>query len=133
MYRNAVYNSRNQTVHLFTWDSSGNRVSTTASLSPYLYIEDPRGEKTTIYGTKAKKRIFRTTYDKNKFIADSGIRRIYENFPAVQQYLLDVFWTENEKPEFSQYPLKTMFIDIETDTLNYKGNHKIKIRKKQKD
>jgi DNA polymerase elongation subunit (family B) len=114
MYRNAVYNSRNQSIHLFTWDNSGNRVSTTASLSPYLYVEDPRGEKTTIYGTKAKKRIFRTTYDKNKFISDSGIKRIYENFPAVQQYLLDVFWTENEKPEFSQHPLKIMFLDIET-------------------
>jgi DNA polymerase elongation subunit (family B) len=114
MYRNAVYNSRNQELTLFTWDTDGNRTRATVSISPYLYIEDIRGEKNTIYGTKAKKRIFRNSYERNKFVNESGIKRLYENFPAVQQYLLDTFWTENEKPEFTQHPLKVMFIDIET-------------------
>jgi len=114
MYRNAVYNSRNQSMHLFTWSNTGERVTTTVSVSPYLYVEDIRGEKNTIYNTKATKRVFRNSYERNKFVNESGIRRIYENLPVTQQYLLDVFWTENETPEFSQYPLKIMFIDIET-------------------
>lgn len=114
MYRNAVYNGRNQSVELFTWDETGKRVKYSVSCAPYLYVEDPRGDRTTIYGTKAKKRVFPSAYERNKFINDSGIRRIYENLPASQQYLIDTFWTENEKPEFSQHPLKVTFIDIET-------------------
>lgn len=114
MYRNAVYNGRDQSVNLFTWDTAGKRIMTTVSVNPYLYVEDPRGDKTTIYGTKAKKRIFPTAYERNKFVADSNIKRIYENLPASQQYLIDTFWTENEKPEFTQFPLKVTFIDIET-------------------
>lgn len=114
MYRNAVYNGRNQTVHLFTWDSSGKRISYDASFNPYLYVEDPRGDKTSIFNTKVKKKVFRTAYERNKFIVESGIKRIYENFPASQQFLLDSFWKENESEQFSQHPLKITFLDIET-------------------
>ena len=114
MYRNAVYSGRDQSVNLFTWDTDGRRVMHNVSFNPYLYIEDQSGDKTTIYGTKAKKRIFNTAFDRNKFISDSGIKRIYENLPASQQYLIDTFWTKNETAEFSQFPLKVTFIDIET-------------------
>jgi DNA polymerase elongation subunit (family B) len=114
MYRNAVYNGREQSLSLFTWDENGKRVVNTVSVNPYLYVEDARGDKTTIYGTKAKKRVFNSAYDRNQFVNTSGIKRIFENLPASQQYLIDVFWTENEKPEFSQHPLKVTFIDIET-------------------
>lgn len=113
-YRNCVYNSRNQSVKLFTWDESGKRIQCDVSVSPYLYIEDNSGDKTTIFGTKAKKKIFNNVYERNKFIQDSGIKRVYENIPAVQQYLIDTFWTENEKPEFTRNQLKVTFIDIET-------------------
>ena len=113
-YRNCVYSSRTQSVRLFTWDTEGKRVHYDVSVSPYLYIEDSNGDKTTIFGTKAKKRIFNNGYERNKFIQDSGIKRVYENLPPVQQYLLDTFWTENEKPEFTKNDLKVTFIDIET-------------------
>lgn len=114
MYRNAVYNGRDQSINLFTWDTEGKRIMNSVSFNPYLYVEDARGDKTTLYGTKAKKRIFSTSYERNKFVRESGVKRIYENIPASQQYLLDTFWTENEKPEFTQQPLKVTFIDIET-------------------
>jgi DNA polymerase elongation subunit (family B) len=114
MYRNAIYNGRNQSIRLFTWDENGKRVSYDVSFNPYLYLEDPRGDKTSIFNTKVKKRVFNTAYDRNKFIGDSGVKRVFENLPASQQYLIDCFWRENETPEFSQHPLKTMFIDIET-------------------
>lgn len=113
-YRNCVYNSRTQSVRLFTWDAEGKRIQCDASVSPYLYIEDPAGDKTTIFGTKAKKKIFNNGYERNKFLQDSGIKRVYENLPVVQQYLLDTFWMDNEKPEFAKNDLKVTFIDIET-------------------
>lgn len=113
-YRNCVYSSKNQSVRLFTWDEDGKRIQCDVSVSPYLYIEDNAGDKTTIFGTKAKKKIFNNAYERNKFIQDSGIKRVYENLPVIQQYLIDTFWTENEKPEFTKNKLKVTFIDIET-------------------
>lgn len=113
-YRNVVYNSREGTCTIFTWDQDGNRVSHTTTFEPYLYVEDPRGSETSIYGTKVLKRSFNNSYTRNKFIQDSGIKRVFENVPAPQQFLLDMFWKENEKPEFTKHKLKTCFIDIET-------------------
>lgn len=113
-YRNIVYNSREGICSLFTWDEDGNRVVHTSTFEPYLYVEDPRGDKTSIYSTKVVKRTFNNVFNRNKFIQDSGVRRVFENLPATQQFLLDMFWQENEKPEFTTHPLKVCFFDIET-------------------
>ena len=113
-YRNIVYNSRDGAVSLFGWDESGNRVVRTASFEPYLYVEDPRGDKTSIFGTKVQKRKFNTAYNRSRFVSDSGIKRVFENAPPTQQFLLDAFWQENEKPEFNTHPIKFCFLDIET-------------------
>ena len=113
-YRNIVYNSRDGAVSLFGWDESGNRVVHTASFEPYLYVEDPRGDKTSIFGTKVHKRTFNTAYNRSRFVSDSGIKRVFENAPPTQQFLLDAFWQENEKPEFNTNPIKFCFLDIET-------------------
>ena len=132
-YRNAVYNSREQSIKLFTWDDEGNRITRDVTYHPYLYLETPSGDKTSIYGTKVKKRVFNTQYDRTKYIADSKNRRLFENIPTVQQFLLESFWRENETPEFSKNPLKVVFFDIEThDPLSYDINHKVKIRRKPK-
>jgi len=114
MYRNAVYNGSNQTVTLFTWDENGDRVVREATCEPYLYVEDPRGDKTSIYDTKIRKRSFRNSYERNKFVNDTGIKRVYENLQAVQQFLVDAFWEDNEKEDFTKFDVKTTFIDIET-------------------
>ena len=87
-YRNCVYKSREQAVVLFGWDEEGNRAKFEVSVSPYLYVEDQGGDKKTIYGTKAKKKSFNNSFERNKFVRDSGIKRLYENIPVVQQYLL---------------------------------------------
>ena len=113
-YRNVVYNSREGICSLFTWDSDGNRVVHTTSFEPYLYVEDPRGDKTSIYGTKVVKRSFENVFNRNRFLQDSGVKRVFENLPAAQQFLLDTYWQENETPEFSTQPLKVCFFDIET-------------------
>ena len=117
-FRNCVYNSRTQSIRLFTWDVEGKRVSYDLSVSPYLYIEDNAGDKKTIYGTRAKKKTFTNSYNRNKFISDSGITRVYENLPVVQQYLIDTFWRDNESEAFTSKPLKVTFLDIETYSPN---------------
>lgn len=113
-YRNAVYNSRDQSIKLFTWDDEGRRITRDVTFNPFLYLESPDGDKTSIYGTKVKKRSFNTQYDRTKYIADSGNKRLFENIPTVQQYLLETFWRENESSEFTQHPLRMVFLDIET-------------------
>jgi len=106
MYRNVVYNGREGTVTLFGWDKDGNRTRGESSFEPYLYTEDPRGDKTSIFGTKVKKRTFNTGYDRYKFINNSGVKRLFENAPPIQQFLLDMYWKDNEKPEFTSHPIK---------------------------
>ena len=114
MYRNVVYNGREGTVTLFGWSETGDRTRRECSFEPYLYTEDPRGDKTSIFGTKVKKRSFNTGYNRYKFLQDSGVKRVFENSPPAQQFLLDMYWEENEKPEFNSNPIKYCFIDIET-------------------
>ena len=113
-YRNVVYNGRNRCVHLFTWDEDGNRVVNTCSFEPYLYLENTTGDKTSIYGTTLQKRKFRDNYSKSLFLRQSGIKRVFENIPPAQQFLIDSYWQENEKPEFNSNPLKICLLDIET-------------------
>lgn len=114
MYRNCVYSSKDQKVTLFTWDSEGKRVTYESSFQPYLYIEDPKGDKTSIFNTKVKKRVFRSSFERSKFLSEAGIKRVYENIPPAQQYLIDMFSDVNENEDFISNPLKVMFVDIET-------------------
>ena len=113
-YRNAIYNGREGIINLFTWDEDGNRIMTTTSHDPYLYVESPAGDKVSIFGTKVKKKVFQNNYLKTRFLKDSGVKRVFENTPAVQQFLLDMYWQDNEKDDFSKHPLKYCFLDIET-------------------
>lgn len=113
-YRNVIYNNREGVVNLFTWDENGKRTMLTTTFEPYLYTEDARGDKTSIYGTKLKKKKFNNSYNRSKFLRDSGIKRVFENMPANQQFLIDTYWQENEKPEFNSHPVKFCFLDIET-------------------
>ena len=113
-YRNVVYNGRDRCVNLFTWDTDGKRVMHECSFEPYLYIENNNGDKTSIYGTKVRKRKFNTSYDRSRFVRESNVKRVFENMPPAQQFLLDLYWQQNEEPEFSTHPLKTCLLDIET-------------------
>lgn len=127
-YRNCYYSNKAKQIVLFTWNTDGERICVEVPFSPYLYIEDARGEKMSVYGTRVRKKSFISSYERNKFVADSGIKRLYENFSPTHQYLIDTFWRDNEKPEFTQHPLKVLFFDIETDIRDYKDHHRIKVR-----
>lgn len=112
-YRNAIYNGREGTVTLFTWDEDGNRVRLETSVEPYLYLEG-NGNYESIFGTKLIKKKFNSQYNRYKFIKDSGVKRVFENIPQPQQFLVDTYWKQNEESSFNTHPIKTMFIDIET-------------------
>lgn len=128
MYRNCVYDPKNYCVHLFTWDDQGNRVKFELPFEPYLYIEDRFGSDTSIFGTKLKKREFRSSFERNKFVKDSGIRRIFENIPPAQQYLIETYWRLHERDDFFNTPLKLCLLDIETETRNVPGHKRVKYR-----
>lgn len=112
-YRNCVYNNKTKSVSLWTWDAAGNRVLQELDYNPYLYLESKSGDAKSIYGTALKKREFNTLWDRNKFVKESGIRRIFENLPPYQQFLIDNYYHCNEDDDFAKHPLKIMFLDIE--------------------
>lgn len=112
-YRNCVYSSRTKSIHLWTWDSVGERVYQELPFKPYLYLEDKKGPDTSIYDTKLAKREFETGWDRNKFIENCGIKRLFENLPPHQQFLVDNYYHNCSNDDFSQFPLRVMFLDIE--------------------
>lgn len=112
-YRNAAYDARSQEIEIFTWDDDGARISFRQKFYPYIFLEDPKGEDTSIFNTKLKKKTFPTNYEKVKYIKDTGIRRVFENFGAVHHCLIDNYWQHNETEDFSKFPLKVYYVDIE--------------------
>lgn len=131
MYRNCVYNNKDKQIKLWTWDISGNRVFQELDFSPYLYLETKSGDSKSIYGSTLKKREFATLWDRNKFVKESGITRIFENIRPYQQFLLDNYYHCNEDEDFAKFPLKIMYFDIECPGSGaYKDDHMVKVRKK---
>ena len=114
MYRNISYNSKNRCMNLFTWDEQGKRIKAEVTYKPYLYVEtNGASDATSIFNTKLKKKIFSTQYDRSKYIKESGNTRVFENLNIYQQFLVDTFCKEYEKPQFSKNPLKVFYLDIE--------------------
>jgi DNA polymerase elongation subunit (family B) len=112
-YRNAVYDYKNKVVDLYTWAKDGTRIMTSIECRPYFYYEDNYGNETSIFDSSVSKRSFETVFDKNKFIKERGLRRLFDNFNPVQQVLIDTFWNYNDSEDFTKFPLKIHFVDIE--------------------
>ena len=112
-YRNCVYSQKYKKIHLWTWDEDGNRIHEEHDYNPYIMLEDKNGDYNSIYNTKLKKKEFRDNFTRNKFTKESGIRRIFENLPPFQQWLVDNYWHSCEDEGFSKHPLKVCFLDIE--------------------
>ena len=114
MYRNCVYDNKSRKIHLFSWSENGERIREEHDFKPYILLEDKKGTEKSVYGTALKKREFQSSYDRNNFVKDSNIKRIYENLPPYQQFLIDNYWSVCEDDNFSQYPLKVAFFDLES-------------------
>jgi len=121
-YRHIHYNARKRSYRLWTWDkNTGERIKIDKPFKPYLYIEtadQSSANANSIYNTPLRKIQFDNSFERNKYIKESGIKRIFYNLPIEQQILIDEFGEENSKQEFSQYPLKVFSLDIETDSPN---------------
>ena len=112
-YRNIVYNNKESTITLFTWNEAGERIKYDTTVEPYLYVEGP-GNFESIFGTKLIRKKFNNQYSRYKFVKDNGLKKVFENLPAYQQFLVDNFWQLNEEDDFNTNPIKTNFVDIET-------------------
>lgn len=132
-YRNIAYIPSRQEMKIWTWDAEGNRTSYTAPYRPFIYVEDnTNGTDVSIYGTKVRKKVFTNQYERTKFIRESGIRRLFENLPTYQQFLIEEFWQHNETPDFLTNRLRVQFIDIEAVAKDEfpdpeKANHPINV------
>jgi len=115
MYRNIHYDIPKKSVRLFTWDDKGRRVSSEIPFNPYIYVEtEYNADAMSIFNTKLAKKSFKSSYDRKKFVESSGLKRIFYDLPAEQQFLIDMFGNKNASPDFSMYPLKIYYLDIET-------------------
>lgn len=112
-YRNAVYSYKTKSVDVYTWDEDGVPIVTNMECRPYFYYEDNHGKETSIYDTQVSKKSFETVFDKHKFIKERGLTRLFDNFNPVQQTLIDMFWKYNDTDDFTKFPLKIHFVDIE--------------------
>jgi len=114
-YRNISYNPKEEVVKLFTWDPSGKRIVTDVSYNPYLFIETNTETGTkSLFNTNLKRKNFRNQYERSKYIKESNTKRLFENLPIAQQFLIDMFWQTYENDDFIKYDLKIGIIDIET-------------------
>ncbi len=119
MYRNCVYDNKSRKIHLFSWSENGERIREEHDFKPYILLEDKKGTEKSIYGTALKKKEFVSGYERNNFVKDSNIKRIYENLPPYQQFLIDNYWSVCEDDNFSQHPLKVAYFDIECPGISF--------------
>ena len=114
MYRNVCYNPRDESMTLLTWDKQGERITIDVSFNPYLYVETSlKSDAKSIFDTPLRKRIFRDSRSRNSFIKECGTTRIFENIRPEQQFLIDRYHDCNDDLEFTQYPLRIHYVDIE--------------------
>ena len=114
MYRNIHFNNYNSTMTVWTWNNEGERVTNEYTFKPYFYLEsNEESEIKTIYGTNARKLEFINTWERNKYISTSGIKRIFYNLRPEQQFIIDTYGHINTDPEFSKHSLDVAFLDIE--------------------
>ena len=118
MYRNISYNPFNESVFLRTWSDDGHRIDTEIPYRPYLYLEQENAtDAQSIFRTSLVKKVFKNTFERRKYVDNSANSRIFYNLPGEQQFLIDSFKDVNNTPQFSQFPLKIFFLDIETESL----------------
>lgn len=119
MYRNISYDQRAQAVRLGTWDEDGVPIDVMCSYEPYLYVESTKSTPyMSLYNTPLEKKIFRTTGHRNRYIKDTGCKKVYENLRWDQQFLIDRFGQCNGDDNFNEHPLRVYFFDIETYSPN---------------
>ena len=113
-YRTVWYDSRKKCVHLWTWDDNGNRIEKIEPFKPYLYVETlNKSDGVSVFNTNLKKLTFPSQFERRRYVKECGVKRLFFNLKAEQQFLLETYLGLNETLEFSELPLKVCPIDIE--------------------
>ncbi len=113
-YRTVWYDSRKKVVHLWTWDDSGKRIEKVEPFNPYLFVETTSSsDAVSIFGTNLKKISFPSQFERRRYVKDCGIKRLFGNIKAEQQFLLETYLGLNETLIFSEQPLRVFYIDAE--------------------
>jgi DNA polymerase elongation subunit (family B) len=114
-YRNIYYDSANESLHLWTWDDNGKRIKLVSTFEPFLYIESEKGtDAKSIFNTSLKKMKFKNQKARKNYVDATPIKRLFYNLTVTQQFLLETYKNEIDKPTFGNFPLKIYTLDIET-------------------
>ena len=117
MYRSATYNPFNKSVFLRTWTETGDRIDAEFDFRPFLYLEkEGSSDATSIFKTALLKKSFENSIERKRFVDNTSNNRIFHCLGPEQQFLIEMYKEQNNKPEFSQFPLKIFLLDIEVDT-----------------
>jgi DNA polymerase elongation subunit (family B) len=117
MYRSATYNPFSKSIFLRTWTESGDRIDAEFDFRPFLYLEkEGSSDATSIFKTSLVKKSFENSIERKRFVDNTSNNRIFHCLGPEQQFLIEMYKEQNNKPEFSQFPLKIFLLDIEVDT-----------------
>jgi DNA polymerase elongation subunit (family B) len=127
-YRNIYYNNFTKEAIIWKWDKDGKRIEEHYPFEPYIYVETQtdKFDKKSIYNTNLKKLTFPNEFERRKYVKESNIKRIFYNLPVEQQVLIEYFRHTNENPNFSKFPLKIFYFDIETNSQEFPDPYKAK-------
>lgn len=119
MYRNCYYDSFAGSVFLRTWSEEGVRIDTEMPFQPFLFTEDEKGvDGTSIFKTPLKKHTFKNSFERAKYLKNTSRKRFFGNLPPEQQFLIDMYRDTVHGKDFSKFPLKVYYFDIETFSPN---------------
>jgi len=113
-YRSVWYDARKKCMHLWTWDDHKNRIEKIEPFNPYLYVETTnKSDAISIFNTNLKKLTFPSQFERRRYVKECGVKRLFFNLKAEQQFLLETYIGLNDAPEFSSNLLKICLLDIE--------------------
>lgn len=112
MWRNCYYDPKFSTIHEFTWNEKGERVTLTSPFRPFLLVEtESKSNFKSVYGTNLEMKSFDNSYQRYKFVErEEG--RLFFNLSPEQQYLIGKY-RKAERSDFNKHEIRTFMLDIE--------------------
>ena len=119
MYRNLVSYTKSGVQYIWesTWDEDGNRIEIETPIEPYLYYEDinSKSEIKSMFGLPVRKMVFKTNWERSKWIETSKNVPLFEKLSPIKQYLLNKYIGMEHTEGFSKFPFRVFNIDIEVE------------------
>lgn len=113
-YRNLYYDNKSSTMHMWSWDTQGNRQKYEMTFEPYLYVETDSTvdyDALSVYNTKLKKITFPNEFERRRFVERTR-HRLFFNLQPEQQFLISVF-KDTSIEDIVSNQLRVFMLDIE--------------------